>query len=265
MQELEFQNLNVERSGHIATVTFNRPAKANALNYAHLAEIEAAAQSFRDDVETRVVIFTGAGKHFSSGADLSDPGSAQPAPLSLKRRRARLGERAIQALWDIDQITIAAWNGAAMGGGACIATALDFRIGATDCFMQYPEVDIGVNLMWQSLPLIVHLAGPARAKRLVAGGERISAAMLLEWGVLDELVPCDALLPSAFALAERYVDKPPVAVQMIKRSINQVVSALDRAVMHMDVDQNLFAQTSSDRDEAIRAYLAKEKPTFTGD
>ena len=177
MQELEFQNLNVERSGHIATVTFNRPAKANALNYAHLAEIEAAAQSFRDDVETRVVIFTGAGKHFSSGADLSDPGSAKPAPLSLKRRRARLGARALQALWDIDQITIAAWNGAAMGGGACIATALDFRIGATDCFMQYPEVDIGVNLMWQSLPLIVHLAGPARAKRLVAGGERISAAI----------------------------------------------------------------------------------------
>ncbi len=264
MQEPQFQHLKIERTGHVTTVTFDRPEKSNALNYAHLAEIEAAAHAFREDVETRVVIFTGAGKHFSSGADLSDSGSGHAAPLSLKRRRARIGERAIEALCDIDQITIAAWNGAAMGGGACIATALDFRIGADDCFMQYPEVDIGVNLMWKSLPLIVHLTGAARAKRLVAGGERIGAETLLEWGVLDQLVPRDALLARAAVLAERYVDKPPVAVQMIKRSINQVVSALDRAVMHMDADQNLFAQTSGDRDEAIRAYLAKEKPTFTG-
>ena len=122
-----------------------------------------------------------------------------------------------------------------------------------------------MNLLVKSVQLMVNLTGPARAKRLVAGGERINAEKLLEWGVLDELVPREALLSSAFGLAERYVDKPPVAVQMIKRSINQVVSALDRAVMHMDADQNLFAQTSGDRDEAIRAYLAKEKPTFTGD
>lgn len=265
MKDPQFENLTIERAQHIATVTFNRPAKANALNFEHLAEIEAVAHTLRDDVETRVVIFTGAGKHFSSGADLSDPGEAYQGPLSLRRRRSRIGERAIEALCDIDQITIAAWNGAAMGGGACIATALDFRIGARDCFMQYPEVDIGVNLMWKSLPLITHLVGPARAKRLVAGGERITAETLLAWGVIDQLVPREALLASAITLAERYVDKSPIAVQMIKRSVNQIVSALDRAVMHMDVDQNLFAQTSRDRKEAIRAYMNKTRPSFTGD
>ena len=76
-----------------------------------------------------------------------------------------------------------------MGGGACIATALDLRIGADDCFMQYPEIDLGMNLMWQSLPLCIHLVGPARAKRLVIGGERVFAPTLLQWGVLDECVP----------------------------------------------------------------------------
>ena len=261
---MSYEHLIIERKGHVALVTFNRPQRANALNFDHLAEIEAAALSFRDDVETRVVIFTGRGKHFSSGADLTDPGLAYQGPLSLRRRRARIGERAINALYGIDQITIAAWNGAAMGGGACITTALDFRIGADDCFMQYPEVDIGVNLMWKSLPLITHLVGPARAKRLVAGGERIGAQTLLEWGAIDELVTRDELLDRAFNLAQHYVNKPPVAVQMIKQSVNRIVSALDESTMHMDVDQNLFAQSSEDRQAAIRAYLDKTQPDFTG-
>jgi enoyl-CoA hydratase/carnithine racemase len=261
---MSYEHLIIEKKDHVATVTFNRPDRANALNFDHLVEIEQAALSFRDDAETRVIIFTGAGKHFSSGADLTDPGLAYRGPLVLRRRRSRIGERAIRALYGIDQITIAAWNGAAMGGGACITTALDFRVGADDAFMQYPEVDIGVNLMWQSLPLITHLVGPARAKRLVAGGERIQARELLEWGVLDRLVPHSELLGEAWTLARHYVDKPPVAVQMIKQSVNRIVSALDDATMHMDVDQNLFAQTSEDRAAAIEAYLNKTPPPFTG-
>ena len=87
---MSYQHLSIEKNGHVAIVTFNRPERANALNFDHLAEIEAAALSFRDDVETRVVIFTGAGKHFSSGADLSDPGNAYQGPLSLRRRRTRI-------------------------------------------------------------------------------------------------------------------------------------------------------------------------------
>ena len=261
---MTYKHIRVTREAHVATVTFNRPEKANALNFEHLAEIEDAALSFRDDPESRVVIFTGTGRHFSSGADLTDPGDAYRGSLVLRRRRARIGERTIDALYNMDQITIAAWNGAAMGGGACIATALDFRIGSIGCFMQYPEVDIGVNLMWKSLPLCVHLAGPARAKRLVAGGERIPAETLLTWGILDELVPSTELLERAQSLAEFYAGKPPVAAQMIKRSVNQIVSALDQAIMHMDFDQNLFSQGSEDRKTAIDAYLQNKTPTFTG-
>ena len=262
---MTYQHVSIERRGHVAVVTFNRPERANALNYAHLAEIEQAALEFRDDAQTRVVIFTGAGKHFSSGADLNDPGIEYREPLVLRRRRSRIGERAIHALYDIDQITIAAWNGAAMGGGACIATALDFRVGADDCFMQYPEIDIGLNLMWQSLPLCTRLVGAARAKRLVAGGERIHAPTLLQWGALDELVPRADLLNRAFEMAAHYAAKPPIAAQMIKRSINAIEAALDRALMHMDADQNLLAQTTEDRRIAAASYRGDSKPAFTGD
>ncbi len=260
---MQYENLYIEKKGAIATVTFNRPDKANALNSAHLRDIEAAALSFRDDPETRVVIFTGKGKHFSSGADLTDPGTG-PEPMVQRRRSARMGQRAIIALREIDQVTIAAWNGAAMGGGACVATAVDFRIGADDCFIAYPEIDIGVNLMWQSLPLITHLAGPARAKRLVMGGEHIAAETLLQWGVIDELVTRDQLINRAEALAEFYAAKPPIACQMIKRSVNAISSALDQSIMHMDFDQNIMSSQTEDRKEAIDAYLNKRPPSYKG-
>jgi enoyl-CoA hydratase/carnithine racemase len=261
---VDYQYLEIARHGAIATVRFNRPAKANALNGAVLLEIEHASLAFRDDAATRVVIFTGAGKHFSSGADLTDSASGGPEPLVMRRRRARYGERAIQALRAIDQITIAAWNGAAMGGGGCIALALDFRVGADDCFLQFPEIDLGMNLMWQSLPLVTQLVGPARTKRLVIGGDRIDADELEDWGVLDAKVPRASLWDAASALAERYAKKPPVAAQMIKRSVNHLVSALDRSIMHMDADQNALTQTTDDRRAAGPAYLAKRDIEFTG-
>ena len=262
---MDYQHLFIEHQGHISWVHMNRPAVANALHYEHLAEIEHACLSFRELAETRVVVFCGEGKHFSSGADLSDSGDAYKVPLVLRRRRMRMGQRAIEALLSIDQITIAAWQGAAMGGGACIATACDFRIGANNCFMQYPEVDIGLNLMWKSLPLIINLVGPARAKRLVAGGERVHAQRLLDWGVLDVLVTLNELTSTATRWAETYAAKPPIAVQMIKQSTNQICNANNHALMHMDADQNMFAASTEDRKTAIDAYLAKTTPTFVGD
>jgi enoyl-CoA hydratase len=164
----------------------------------------------------------------------------------------------------MDQITIAAWKGAAMGGGACIATAVDFRIGARDCFMSYPEVLIGVNLMWQSLPLCVQLVGPARAKQLVIGGKHIAGPTLLEWGALDEMVEREEVMDKAMEWARHYAGQPPVAAQMIKRSVNAISSALDRSVMHMDVDQHLLSRDTEDAATAVEAYLAKQPPTFKG-
>ena len=260
---MQYEHIDVARDGKIATVTFNRPEKANALNARHIEEIEHAAPVFREDEDTRVVIFTGAGKHFNSGADLTG-GDPEHPRLAIRRRRRRIGERCIQALRDMDQITIAAWRGAAMGGGACIATALDFRIGARDCFMSYPEILIGVNLMWQSLPLCVHLVGPARAKRLVIGGEHIAGPTLLEWGVLDEIVDKDDVMDKAMEWARRYAGQPPVAAQMIKRSVNAISSALDRSIMHMDFDQHLLTEATEDAASARQAYLEKRAPTFKG-
>ena len=262
---MTYSFLAIERREAIAIVTLNRPERANALGYDLTQELEHCALALREDIATRVVIFTGAGRHFTSGMDLREDSDAFSGPTLLLRRRLRIGTRMITAVQNIDQITIAAWRGGAIGGGACLATALDFRVGTRDCFIQYPEVDIGMNLMWQSLPLCVQLVGPARAKRLVAGGERVYGPLLHEWGVLDELCAQDDPLPAALAMAEHYAAKPPIAVQMIKQSVNRIAGALDAALMHMDTDQNLLTRRTPDHETAARARLAKTTARFTGE
>jgi enoyl-CoA hydratase/carnithine racemase len=170
----------------------------------------------------------------------------------------------INAITEIDQVTIAAIHGVALGGGACIPTACDFRIGADDCFCGYPEVNLGINLMWRALPLCVRLIGPARAKRMIMLGAKEDAETLLNWGFLDELVPQAELEARAMEMAEQYAGQPPIATQMIKQSINAVSNALDQAVMHMDTDQNILTTLTADRAEGINAFFEKRDPKFTG-
>jgi enoyl-CoA hydratase/carnithine racemase len=257
---MDYKNLVLTREGAIATVTLNRPDKLNALSVDLMEEIRVCAEKFREDTQTRVVIFAGAGKHFCAGADLTDPARAAllQAPLIERRRATHLGQRMIRALLEIEQITIAAIHGACLGGAACIATALDFRIGAEGCVVGYPEIDLGMNLSWFGLPLCVRLVGPARAKRMVILGQKENSGTLREWGFLDEVVSLAELLPRARAMAEAYAAKPPMAAQMIKRSINAIAGALDQAVMHMDTDQFLLTTTTEEHAEAVLAFREKK-------
>jgi enoyl-CoA hydratase len=262
-----YRYLTINRTDDIAVVTLNRPEKLNALSIDLMEEIEDLTVELRKDTHTRVVIFTGAGKHFSAGADLTDPKRIESTqyPLLKRLRESHIGPRMLKKILDINQITISAINGGALGGGACIVSAMDFRIGAKNCFVGYPECRLGMSLSWASVPLCVHLVGPARAKRFIILAQRESAETLLEWGFLDEIAPEDSLMERAMDMARQYAAMPPIPAQMIKQSVNAVSSALDQAVMHMDMDQLALTASTRDYREGVTAFLEKREPKFTGD
>lgn len=257
--------VTVERSGHISTVSLNRAERGNALNGAMLAQIKEISEGFAEDEQTRAVIFRGEGDNFSFGADLKEMGGRGESRSTLiVRRRAELGGRMMRAIQEIHQPTICAIQGVSTGGATCIASACDHRVAATDARVGYGEVKVGINLMWRAVPICVHLVGPARAKQLIMTGKLMPAQTLAQWGFIDALCEREELDSLALRWAEEYVDLPPVAVQMIKRSINQVAGALDEAIMHADSDQWLLGTKTEDFREAISAFMEKRPGAFKG-
>ncbi len=260
---MNYQCLTVERrDNHIGIVTLNRPESLNTLNAQLLAEIEQVTEALSRDTDIRVVVFTGAGRYFCGGVDLTEVPSLDNTLAYL--RFIETGPRLIRKIFEMNPITIAAVNGGAFGGGACIAAACDFRIGSTDCKAGFPESKLGMNLSWRALPLVVRLIGPANAKEMVILGKNYSAETLLKWGFLSQTVSPEELLAAAGNMALEYAQMPPIPAQMIKKSVNHLSSALDDAIMHMDSDQWLLTSGTKDFAEGVSAFLEKRQAVFQG-
>lgn len=254
----------VDRGSPISTVSFNRPDKNNALTVDMLRQLESIALDFNSDERTRAVVFCAKGDNFSYGADLQEIASdANPSTLKMLRDAA-LGAQMMRAIRDIHQPTVCAIQGISTGGATCIATACDFRIAASNARMGYGEVKLGINLMWHAMPPCLHLVGPSRAKQLIMSGNLYPAATLADWGFVDEVCDVEDLITRANEWAAEYAALPPIAVQMIKRSINRLAGALDEAVMHADADQWLLATQTNDFSEAVSAFREKRSPKYTG-
>jgi enoyl-CoA hydratase/carnithine racemase len=213
--------------GPIATVTLNHPERRNALSDAMLAELVATFTALRDDAATRVVVLTGAPPVFSAGAD---------APLRRgmsdeERRRAFLGrtsqfrrlfERANTLLEGLEQPTIAAINGHAVGGGWGLTLACDFRLASTAAEFWIPEVDLGVPLGVATTARFVRLVGPARAKEIIMEGRRYTGEEVRALALVHRVVPGEALAKEARALAERLAAKPFRPLAEVKARINAI-------------------------------------------
>lgn len=257
--------IELNRDDGIARLVINRPESRNALTRQMLIDFTARCIEISDDDEIRAVIVASSGDDFSIGADLVELQQAPAITLQAARREAEIGGEMLRVLKELRQPTVAVLSGVATGGGACIATACDFRIACPHARVGYGEVKMGMNLMWHALPLCVQLVGPARAKRLIMTGDLFTAAELTDWGFIDILCENrEASIARACALAAQLAALPPLAVQMIKRSINRYAGALDAAIMHADADQWLLTSGSEDFSEAVSAFMAKRPPSFTG-
>ncbi len=262
---MAYETLLVEKKDGIALVTLNRPDKLNTLSTRLFLELRDLLAEFRYDLETRVIIFTGSGRAFSGGFDLR-----VDALTEHMSQREMPNERIWQLFFldlmssieNLEQVTIAAINGPAMGGGCCIAMNCDFRIAAESARLGVPETGLGVFLSWGSTPRLVSLLGPSRAKEFIMTGDPVDGNEAYRIGMVNRVVTLDQLIPASYELARKIMRKGPLAIRICKKQVNAA------SVARMS-DLNLFEselwernQISPDLEEGIKASIERRPPDF---
>ncbi len=256
-----YRTLNLQAKGGIATVTLNRPEARNAMSAELMEEMIACAARIAARRDVDVAIVRGSGGCFSAGADLKDSrrwaNAAQP--LDQQRDTAALGYRMARAWEELPQITLAAIEGYAIGGGLALAAALDWRVIAKDAFVSLPEISLGIPLTWGTLPRLVNLVGPAKAKRLTILCERVPAAEALAMGLADFVSPPGKAFKAACDLAAQVRALPRNSVRMSKESINAYASIGAHAASHMAHDQVQLAAASLEAKAAREAFALRRE------
>lgn len=264
---MSWEFVKVERRGRVAIVRLDRGDGMNPLSLQALRELTEAAHAFSTDLETTAIVLTGAGKGFSAGRDLRDPQMDERVskPMIERRHLSGAGARLCRAWEELEQFTIAAVEGFAIGGGLALAAALDFRVMGEGAHFRAPEIGLGISMSWGSIPRLINLVGPARTKQiLILAQERISARDALNWGLVQDVVPDGTALDHAVAIAEKAAAMPPVTVRMTKQTVNAIANASAAAHIHMDTDQLMLTETTRDFAEGVAAFKERRKPNFTG-
>lgn len=256
---MDDEPLSLTLEPRLAVVRLNRPAVRNALSQALMQALTRCAHELAERTDIDVVLLTGDTTCFTAGADLKDARSwaDESLPLVTRRHLAGLGYRMCKAWEELPQVTIVAIEGYAVGGGLALSVACDWRVLADDAWVSLPEIALGIPLTWGTIPRLVNLVGPARAKRLTILCERIGAAEALAMGLVDRTAPPGQALAVARELAARTLAMPAAAVRMSKETANACATALNHAAGHMAHDQIALAAAS---DEARAARAAALKP-----
>ena len=259
-------HLQVTREGAIALVRLDRPEARNALNALMMRELTEIARLMRRRSDLQAVVLAGGPANFSAGADLGAIQERISAPTVLQTREAIMAGPDMCRAWEeIEAVTIAAVEGYCIGGACALAVACDFRIMGEGAYMRLPEVPLGINMSWNSVPRITTLAGPSRAKRFVMFGEAADAATCLAWGMADEVTATGEALAVARQWAEKVAGLPPLPVRMTKEAVNAQANANHYATSFMDRDQYLVTTRTGDFREGVSAFFEKRKPDFKGD
>lgn len=262
--ELGTDKMIAEKDGGIGWITYNNPARRNAISLEMQQAIPVIVEDFKKDPDVRVVVLKGAGdKAFISGADISEfekRRSSDEARAEYNRTAGRAGA----SLGSLEQPLIAMIQGFCMGGGLATALAADIRVASSDSTFGIPAARLGLGYGFGGVKLLVDLVGPAIANEILFTARRWTASEALRVGLVNQVVEPAALESKVRELAGQIAENAPLTVRACKAAIRQAVR--DREVRDLEHVAKLVQACFDSRDyvEGRRAFMEKRTPRFEG-
>ncbi|MUM64188.1 crotonase [Acidianus infernus] len=245
----------------IGWIILNRPDKLNAINLKMLEELEEVTKNFEENNDVKVIIFTGNGKAFSAGADISQ---FKELNSISAWNFAKKGRKVMDYIESISKPTIAMINGYALGGGLELALACDFRIAAEEASLGLPEINLGIYPGFGGTQRLVRAIGKAKAMELMMTGDRISAKEAERIGLVNKVTPLSSLKEETIKFAGKLMEKSPIALAILKSVIlygndSPLLDGLNMESLGWGV---VFS--TEDEKEGVNAFLEKRKAVFKG-
>ena len=255
-------NLKVDNDGMVSIVTIERPQQLNALNKDTISELSHVLDQIESDSNVRVVIITGSGeKAFVAGADIKE--FAHFSPQEGQQLSAEGHKQLFDKLEKLNKPVIAAVNGFALGGGLELAMSAHIRIASENAQLGLPEVTLGVIPGYGGTQRLAQLVGKGKAIEMIVSGQFISAADAHAWGLVNQVVSLENLMPTALKLAQKIARNSPVAIGSALRS---VLAGYKDGVNGFETEIKEFGNCFGKDDfmEGTTAFLEKRKPAFKG-
>jgi len=262
---VSYETVIWEQAGGVGRLTLNRPETLNAWTAEFGRELKQVLEAEAADETVRAVLVTGAGRGFSSGADLK--AGFEPADDGMPDIRTELREiyhPVIAAIRSLPKPIVAAVNGPAVGIGCSLALACDLILAGESAYFGLAFVNIGLMPDGGSTAFVPPAVGRARAFQMALLGERVAAAQAVDWGLVNWVHPDDKLLDEANSLAERLAAGPTRSYAGSKRELNHWL--YDRMAAHLELEATIQGElaTSADFIEGVSAFLHKRPPEFGG-
>lgn len=258
-----FTKITLEREGQVAILTLHDPATRNSLSWDLCHEMSLALDQLGD---ARALVITGAGKGFCSGGNMaSSVGEGQGFGDMIKQGLVEAVNPMLRKLAALKIPVISAVNGAAAGAGAPLALHADFVVAGETAFFYFAFANVGLALDAGASWILPRLVGSARATEALMLVERIPAAKALDWGMIYKVVPDEALLDEAKALAARLAAGPTVSYGAIRQAIHAAAASDYLSALLIEEEAQRVSGNSKDCSEAVQAFLEKRPPVFRGE
>lgn len=260
---MKWNNVRLDQNGKWGLLTIQRPEVLNALNQETLNELEQALDEVESSADLRVLIVTGSGeKAFVAGADIKE--LRQLPSSSEAERLATQGQQLFSRLEELSLPVIMAVNGFALGGGFELALSGDILLASDKARFGLPEVTLGVLPGYGGTQRLTRLVGKTTAKYYALTGEMISAEKAYQLGIVQKVVPHDQLLDEAKQLAQKMSKQAPIAMNYIKKAVNQGVEADLSMGLRLEASYFGVVFDTEDRLEGMDAFLEKRSASFQG-